>query len=117
MRALLPGMAWIDVHHRNTSQACPLPTTNPDPVANPLQRFAGNAASGALRRAHQRSGDAVIDLLLIARLLACELAELPACRFGAVPLQIPAAMGIRPPLIRLAGWGGNVAGRLHSLAR
>lgn len=109
--AFSAGVSWVDEGHRNTRkpglvrdkraelkerpvrQACPLALSSRYPFANAFEIFEGNTATGALSVRHECLADLVVDVLLIASLLAADLQQLACGRPRALALKIAPAMG------------------------
>lgn len=115
-RALAGRVSGIDKNHRHTSSLrligdksskltkCPITQSGAlvaagrYPAAYAFQVFNGNAAAGAFSVQHYGFRDAVIDVLLIPRLLAGQLAQSALRGLGLTPLQAPTT-----PLVMLPG--------------
>ena len=124
-RAGLTRVPWVDVDHRDACEPClvvdelpelmeapiceasSLPATSPYPVVDALEIFQSDTTSGALRRAHQDLGDAVVDISLEPGLCASDLAELSCRGLRPLPLQIATTMGIDAAMLL------NVSARVH----
>lgn len=112
----MTGVPGVNKEHRDTSepgfvhnkgselvegpicQSCVMPLPNRYPIANALEIFKANSATGALSVRHNGFTDPVVFVLLITGLFAAKLLQFPSSRAGTLPLKISSSVGGLPPV-------------------
>src|SRR5216683_7170749 len=100
-----PDGRGLVLHEGAQLSECPvgvarsLPPSNRDALANALELFQSDSASGVFGGAHQRLADAVVRVSLEARLLPAQRLEFAFGRARLAALQIAPAVGESAPLL------------------